>query len=320
MATVISYAARPRRVVHTVLLLCAAALSVGMYALVSLGRYGTLPENLMGYSIGAGVIVMVLTIVTLWRAPFADPLILPLTVLLNGIGIAAIATVDSAVNQYSGRNSSYADSQMIWTILGVGLACALVIALKDHRLLRRYVWTSAVVGAILLLMPLLPVIGQNINGSRLWISIGGLSFQPAELAKIFFAIFCAGYLVTRRDTLALAGPKLFGIQFPRWSDFGPILVAWAFGLAVLVFQTDLGTSVMFFGMFVAMLYVATDRLSWLIIGATLFIPPAILAITQLGHVRTRLTCWLDPMAQENFDRCGQINNGIYGLADRKSVV
>src|SRR5690625_4991943 len=142
--------------------------------------------------------------------------------------------------------------------------------LRDHRWLRRYTWIFAVTGAVLLLLPLMPGLGDERNGSRIWISIGGNSFQPAELAKIAFAVFFAGYLVSRRDTLALAGPKVLGIHLPRWSDFGPILVAWAFAMAVLVFQTDLGTSLMFFGLFVVMLYVATDRLSWLVIGAVMF--------------------------------------------------
>ena len=315
MATVISFTARPRRLLHVMLLLLAAAVGVGAYTLVPLGRTGTLPENLTTYATGTLVLVALLAGVTLWRAPYVDPVILPIAVTLNGLGIAVIATVDSAITQYTSRSTHYADRQMLWTVIGVLLACAVMVFLRDHRVLRRYIWISAAAGAALLLMPLLPVIGHSVNGSRIWISIAGYSFQPAELAKIFFALFCAGYLVTRRDTLALAGPKVLGVQLPRWSDFGPILVAWAFALAVLVFQTDLGTSLMFFGMFVAMLYVATDRLSWLIIGAVMFVPPAILAITQLSHVRTRLTCWLEPMARENFDRCGQINNGIFGLAN-----
>lgn len=315
MATVISFTARPRRLLHTMLLMLAAAIGVGAYALVPLGRSGTLPENLTAYAIGAGAVVALLAAMMIWRAPYADPVILPITVALNGIGIAVISTVDSAITQYTDRSTNYADRQVLWTALGVLLASAVLVLLKDHRVLRRYIWISAAAGAALLLMPLLPVIGQSVNGSRIWISVAGYSFQPAELAKIFFALFCAGYLVSRRDTLALAGPKVLGVQLPRWSDFGPILVAWAFALAVLVFQTDLGTSLMFFGMFVAMLYVATDRLSWLIIGAVMFVPPAVLAITQLSHVRTRLTCWLNPMEPENFDRCGQINNGLFGLAN-----
>jgi cell division protein FtsW (lipid II flippase) len=193
-------------------------------------------------------------------------------------------------------------------------ASLLLVFLRDHRWLRRYTWIAAAVGAVLLLMPLLPVIGHEVYGSRIWIKIGSYSFQPAELAKIFFAIFFAGYLVSRRDTLALAGPKILGIHLPRWSDFGPILVAWVFSIAVLVFETDLGTSVMLFGLFVAMLYVATDRLSWLVIGAIMFAPPAVVALTQVSRVQTRLTCWLDPLSGENFNACYQVGQGLFGMA------
>ena len=195
------------------------------------------------------------------------------------------------------------------------LCVALLVLLRDHRWLRRYTWISAVAGGVLLLLPLVPVIGSARNGSKIWISVAGFSFQPAELAKIAFAVFFAGYLVARRDTLALAGPKVLGIHLPRWSDFGPILVAWGFAMAVLVFETDLGTSLMFFGLFVVMLYVATDRLSWLVIGAVMFLPPAVFAATQMSHVRTRITCWLDPLSGENYSSCEQISQGLFGLAN-----
>ncbi|MFC0675681.1 FtsW/RodA/SpoVE family cell cycle protein [Brachybacterium hainanense] len=315
MATVVSYTARPRRTLQALMLALAVAIGVGAYALVSLGRYDELPANLLTYTIGAAVLAALLQVVVSWRAPYADPVILPIAILLNLIGIAVIASVDSAIGTYTSRTTHYASRQEMWAVIGV-VMCALTLAvLRDHRILRRYTWIAAVCGAVLLLLPLMPVIGLSVNGSQIWISVFGYSFQPAELAKIFFAVFFAGYLVSRRDTLALAGPKVLGIHLPRWADFGPILVAWAFALAVLVFQTDLGTSIMFFGLFVAMLYVATDRLSWLVIGAILFVPPAIFAVTQVSRVRTRLTCWLDPLASGNYDRCGQINNGLFGLAN-----
>jgi cell division protein FtsW (lipid II flippase) len=260
------------------------------------------------------VLVLVLQIAVMWRAPYADPVILPLVVLLNLLGVAMIESVHSANAIFGLRSSASADRQMLWAVLGVALCVALVVLLRDHRRLRRYTWISAVAGAVLLLLPLVPVIGSARNGSKIWIYIAGFSFQPAELAKIAFAIFFAGYLVSRRDTLALAGPKVLGIQLPRWSDFGPILVAWGFAMAVLVFETDLGTSLMFFGLFVVMLYVATDRLSWLVIGAVMFLPPAVFAATQMSHVRTRITCWLDPLSSANYSSCEQINQGLFGLA------
>lgn len=315
MSTVVSYTARPRRLTQVLLLILAGATGVTAYALVGLGRFGELDPRVMTVAIGTGVLIVLLQVAVMWRAPYADPVILPIVLILNLLGISAIATVDSANKLYRGKETAMADRQMMWAVLGAALGIAVIVALRDHRWLRRYTWITATVGAILLLLPLVPGLGSSHNGSRIWISIAGNSFQPAELAKILFAVFFAGYLVSRRDTLALAGPKVLGIHLPRWSDFGPILVAWAFAMAVLVFQTDLGTSLMFFGLFVAMLYVATDRLSWLVIGAVMFLPPAVFAATQMSHVRRRLTCWLDPLDPENYDRCFQVATGLFGLAN-----
>ncbi|WP_010549451.1 FtsW/RodA/SpoVE family cell cycle protein [Brachybacterium paraconglomeratum] len=315
MATIVSYTARPRRLIQALLLLLAVAVGVGAYALVGLGRFDELPANLLQVGIGALVLVAVLQIAVMWRAPYADPVILPIVVLLNLLGVTMIESVHAANEIYGLRSSASADRQMLWAVIGVVLCAALLVLLRDHRWLRRYTWISAVAGGVLLLLPLVPVIGSARNGSKIWISVAGFSFQPAELAKIAFAIFFAGYLVARRDTLALAGPKVLGIHLPRWSDFGPILVAWGFAMAVLVFETDLGTSLMFFGLFVVMLYVATDRLSWLVIGAVMFLPPAVFAATQMSHVRTRITCWLDPLSGENYSSCEQISQGLFGLAN-----
>ena len=314
MATIVSYTARPRRLIQALLLLLAVAVGVGAYALVGLGRFDELPANLLQVGIGALVLVAVLQIAVMWRAPYADPVILPIVVLLNLLGVTMIESVHAANEIYGLRSSASADRQMLWAVIGVMLCVALLVLLRDHRWLRRYTWISAVAGGVLLLLPLVPVIGSARNGSKIWISVAGFSFQPAELAKIAFAVFFAGYLVARRDTLALAGPKVLGIHLPRWSDFGPILVAWGFAMAVLVFETDLGTSLMFFGLFVVMLYVATDRLSWLVIGAVMFLPPAIFAATQMSHVRTRITCWLDPLSSANYGSCEQISQGLFGLA------
>ena len=315
MATIVSYTARPRRLIQALLLLLAVAVGVGAYALVGLGRFDELPANLLQVGIGALVLVAVLQIAVMWRAPYADPVILPIVVLLNLLGVTMIESVHAANEIYGLRSSASADRQMLWAVIGVVLCVALLVLLRDNRWLRRYTWISAVAGGVLLLLPLVPVIGSARNGSKIWISVAGFSFQPAELAKIAFAVFFAGYLVARRDTLALAGPKVLGIHLPRWSDFGPILVAWGFAMAVLVFETDLGTSLMFFGLFVVMLYVATDRLSWLVIGAVMFLPPAVFAATQMSHVRTRITCWLDPLSGENYSSCEQISQGLFGLAN-----
>jgi cell division protein FtsW (lipid II flippase) len=165
-----------------------------------------------------------------------------------------------------------------------------------------------------LVLPLAPVIGTTVNGATLWIRVGEFSFQPAELAKILLTIFFAGYLVVKRDSLALVRTKILGIGFPRLKDLGPILIAWAVSLGVLVFERDLGTSLLFFGLFVSMLYIATQRRGWLVIGGVLFLGGAYGAYQLFSHVQSRVTVWLDPFAYA--DTGGyQIVQSLYGLAN-----
>jgi len=167
-------------------------------------------------------------------------------------------------------------------------------------------------------LDLTSIIGKNINGARIWIGLGPLSFQPGEIAKIALAIFFAGYLVTARDSLSLVGRKILFIQFPRGRDLGPILVAWVASLGVLVFERDLGTSLLFFGLFVALLYVATERTSWVIVGLGLFIGGAFTAWTLFGHVQARVDAWLHPLDPDVYNRVfgssQQLVQGLFGMA------
>jgi cell division protein FtsW (lipid II flippase) len=207
---------------------------------------------------------------------------------------------------------TYATQQLIWTALSVAAFVATLLLIRDHRRLQAFTYTLGFVGVGLLLLPLLPVIGVNINGARIWIRVAGFSFQPGEIAKICLAIFFAGYLVVKRDALALAGRRFLGIDLPRGRDLGPILAMWLVSLAVLVFQRDLGSSLLFFGLFVALLYVATQRASWLVVGAALFAAGAYLGYLVFSHVQARVEGWLDPFSNE--DVYGQITQGQYGLA------
>lgn len=215
--------------------------------------------------------------------------------------------------------AGFANRQAMWTVLGVIAAAGVLIWLRDHRTLRRYTYVSMIAGLVLLMLPMLPVIGTEINGARIWITLGPMSFQPAELAKIFLAVFFAGYLVTNRDNLALAGPKVLGLQLPRVRDLGPILLAWAIGILVLVFQSDLGAALLFFALFVTMLYVATERLSWVIIGLGLFAGGAVVAATTFSHVQQRFDVWLDALSPELYNRSpggsGQLVQGLFGMAN-----
>jgi cell division protein FtsW (lipid II flippase) len=204
---------------------------------------------------------------------------------------------------------------VIWSTVGVAAFIAVLALVREPRLLQRYTYTLGAVGLVLLAIPaLLPASLSEVNGAKVWISVGGLSLQPGEFAKLALAVFFAGYLVAKRDVLALAGRRVLGIDLPRGRDLGPVLIAWAASLLVLVFESDVGTSALFFGLFVAMLYVATQRTSWLLIGGVLFVAGALLAAKLFAHVGARFTCWLHPFIGNNpYNACYQPVQGLYGL-------
>ncbi|KZM34201.1 FtsW/RodA/SpoVE family cell cycle protein [Oerskovia enterophila] len=318
MATVEPHEVRPSRRAEAGLLVLALALGIGAYASVGLSMLGELPTNFYVYSAGLVALAVVGHVVLRLKAPYADPVILPVTIALNGIGLGMINRIDIG-GKIVGRDQDLASKQLMWTALGVVAACVVVWLLKDHRTLRKYSYTAMIVGLVLVVMPLLPVIGRNINGARIWVNIAGMSLQPAEFAKIAFAIFFAGYLVTNRDTLALAGPKVLGLQLPRLRDLGPLVIVWAASLAVLIFERDLGTSLLFFGLFVAMLYIATERFSWVAIGLSMFAVGAVVAASAFPHVQARVDVWLHPLDPEIYGRdpggSGQLVGGMFGLAN-----
>ena len=161
-------------------------------------------------------------------------------------------------------------------------------------MLQRFTYTSGLAAIVLLLLPMLPGIGRTINGARIWIHVGPFSFQPGEIAKVLLVIAFAGYLVLHRDALALAGRRVLFVDLPRGRDLGPILAMWLVSLGILVFQHDLGSSLLFFGLFLIMLYVATERPGWLVVGGLMFVGGAALAYFLFGHVRIRFDIWLHP--------------------------
>ena len=210
--------------------------------------------------------------------------------------------------------SAAAPAQLTWTAVGIILFVVVLLLVRDHRILQRFTYTAMLVGLILLLLPLLPLIGTTINGARIWIRLAGFSFQPGELAKLVLLVFFAGYLVVKRDVLALASRRVAGIDLPRARDLGPVIVAWAASLAVLIFERDLGTSLLFFGVFVALLYVATERLSWLLIGVLLFLFGSFAAWSLFGHVQERVDIWLHAFAPGNIDNDSyQLVQGLFGM-------
>jgi cell division protein FtsW (lipid II flippase) len=277
------------------------------------------PQRLWITAVVVGALALTMHFVVRFTAPYADPLLLPVATLLTILGLIMIYRIDVAVSRRAVLNNVDPPtpdvySQLTWFTVAAILFIAVLVLLPDHRRLQRFTYTFGLLGLILLVLPLAPGIGTTVNGATLWIRVGGFSFQPAEMAKIFLTIFFAGYLVFTRDSLALVRTKVLGVGLPRPRDLGPILIAWLVSLGVLVFQRDLGTSLLFFGLFVSMLYIATQRRSWVIIGGILFAAGATAAYFMFGHVRARVTVWLDPWAYA--DNSGyQIVQSIYGFAN-----
>ncbi len=266
-----------------------------------------------------GAIALTTHIIVRWRVPYADPFMLPIATLLTILGLTMIYRLDVAAAQRAERNDNPIPTpdvynQLTWYAVAATLFILVLIVLRDHRVLQRYTYTAGLIGVVLLLLPLAPIVGATVNGATLWVRIGGLTFQPAEAAKIFLTVFFAGYLVVTRDSLALVRTKVLGIGVPRARDLGPILIVWVVSLGVLIFERDLGTSLLFFGLFVAMLYIATQRVSWLVLGFLLFAVGAVGAYLLFGHVRTRVQVWLDPFGYA--DTGGyQIVQSLYGFSN-----
>jgi cell division protein FtsW (lipid II flippase) len=242
-------------------------------------------------------------------APYADPALLPAVALLNGIGVAFLRRLDLASAEPAERAdlaplAGIGGLQLIWTLVAVAGAVALLAVVRDHRMISRYAWTLGLVGLILMALPgVLPASISERNGAKLWISIGPFSIQPGEFAKLTLLAFFAYYLVRKREVLSLASKRILGVDFPRGRDLGPVVVVWLLSLMVLVLQSDLGMSLMYFGMFVVTLYIATERASWLIIGLILFFGGAVVAYLVGGVIGgpfrnyvERVDIWLDPFA------------------------
>ncbi|GAA2384297.1 FtsW/RodA/SpoVE family cell cycle protein [Streptomyces glaucosporus] len=277
-----------RRNTELAMLAFAVLVPVFAYANVGLAIDGELPAGMLGYGLGLGLLAGVAHLVVRKFAPYADPLMLPIATLLNGLGLVLIWRLDQSERL---RDAPAATSQLMWSALGIALFLGVLIFLKDHRVLQRYTYISMVVALILLV---LPMFFPAVYGARIWITIGGMSIQPGEFAKIIIAVFFAGYLMVKRDALALASRRFMGLYLPRGRDLGPILVIWALSVLILVFETDLGTSLLFFGLFVVMLYVATERTSWILFGLTLAAVGAVTVASFEPHVQSRVQDWLDP--------------------------
>ncbi|MER5825183.1 FtsW/RodA/SpoVE family cell cycle protein [Streptomyces mirabilis] len=303
-STIGSIGTPSRRNTELALLVFAVLIPVFAYANVGLAIDEKVPAGLLGYGLGLGLIAGIAHLGVRKFAPYADPLLLPLATLLNGLGLVMIWRLDQSKLLQSLPNFvQAAPRQLMYTALGIGLFVAVLIFLKDHRVLQRYTYISMFGALILLLLPLVPGLGANIYGAKIWISIPGLgTLQPGEFAKIILAVFFAGYLMVKRDALALASRRFMGLYLPRGRDLGPILVVWFVSILILVFETDLGTSLLFFGMFVIMLYVATERTSWIVFGLLMSAVGAVGVASFESHIQTRVQAWLNPLHEYQLSR------------------
>ncbi|MFC5910831.1 FtsW/RodA/SpoVE family cell cycle protein [Streptacidiphilus monticola] len=301
--------AKRRRNTELALVLFAVAICGFADASVELALHdGVLPSGFLVQVLGLGALALVAHLAVRVWATYADPLILPITVLLTGLGLTLIHRLDdSYLKLYGQKAAVMASGQVMWTSIAVLVFVGLMYGIKHHRVLQRYTYLLMAVGLITLIAP--AFFGADTYGARRWIRLGPLSFQPGEFTKIVIVIFFASYLMANRDALALVGRKVMGISLPRGRNLGPVLVIWAVSLVVLVFEADLGTSLIFFGAFVIMLYVATERTGWLLIGVAMALAGAAAAATFVTRVGYRIQNWLDPMHAYALDAHGNPPTG-----------
>ncbi|NLA65596.1 MAG: FtsW/RodA/SpoVE family cell cycle protein [Leucobacter sp.] len=294
------------------LLLFALAIGVAAVVIVDL----TVNEQLTTALLLPGVLFIIavlgLHIATRITAPDSDPLILPLAAALNSIGIAQLYRIDLA-NGDSGWEA-FSVRQLVWATIAVVAAIVVLTVVRNHLTLYRYTYLFGLGALVLLLLPMIPGLGVEVNGAQVWISIGAFTFQPGEIAKIMLAIFFAGYLVRNADALSMVGKKALGIRFPRGRDLGPLIVFWLLAMAVLIFQRDLGTSLLYFGLFLSMLYLATGRVGWVVLGVGLFLAGGIAASQLFDFVGNRFANWLDPFA-DPLGASYQLVQGLFGMAN-----
>ncbi|POH59481.1 FtsW/RodA/SpoVE family cell cycle protein [Arthrobacter glacialis] len=305
--------AKPRRNTELLLLILALSLATMANALVNLNLGRTFDNDFYTQIAILAVLSIGFHIALRIKAKYADPVILPVVVALNGIGLAVIHRLDITSGDTAGQR------QWMWTSLAVVAAIAVIWFLRDHRILRRYTYISLLASVVLLVLPLVPGISAgNVNGATVWIAIGPFTFQPGEIAKITLAIFFAGYLSSNRDLILLAGKKIGKLQLPRARDLAPMIVAWLASVGVLVFQRDLGSSILFFGLFMVMIYVATSRISWILIGLALIAVGGVAAYQIFPHVTRRIDVWVNALDPEYIGAAGgsfQVVEGLFGLAN-----
>jgi cell division protein FtsW (lipid II flippase) len=279
-----TFLSRTRRRSELALGFLVVILTGGGYILVALSDGPELPADLWGFLAAVLGLYVVAHLAIRMLAPGADPTLLPLAAALNGIGFVTISRLDREL----------ARIQSGWVAIGVIAFVATLVIVRDTRWLEKYRYTFALLGVLFLLLPVLPGIGRTLNGARLWVSIGPLNFQPGEIAKVLLVIFFAAYLADNRELLAAGSVRVGRFFVPALRHLGPIALAWGFSILVMVYEKDLGSSLLFFGVFAAMLYMATARAYYLVVGFVLFAIGAVIAYQLFGHVQVRVETWIDP--------------------------
>jgi peptidoglycan glycosyltransferase len=284
---------------------------VSAYTLASLAEDSGIPSNIGPFLAVILGMQLVGHIALRKFAPDADGMLLPLAGLLNGLGYVFIVRLDEAAPEPAGL----AGLQATWAILGMGAFVATLMFLSESRTLQRYRYTAGLIGLGLLLLPLVPLVGQEFRGSRIWVSFGPVNFQPGEFAKLALAVFFAGYLVENRELLAV-NRSVGGMSLPDPKHLGPIIVAWGASLVIMILERDLGSSLLFFTLFVVLLWVATERAAYLAIGTVLFAAGVGFSLSMFDHVQRRIDVWLDPWSPANEARGGgQITQALFSMAD-----
>jgi peptidoglycan glycosyltransferase len=305
MAQSIDPQVRSRGQTQLALLVLAVFLSVGAYVMVVMGTTGKTPTDVAGFVIVLAAAYLGAHLVVQRVAPGADPTFLPTAAMLAGVGYAMIYRLRPELSE----------EQFTWMLIGIGLFCLTLIVVRDDRTLESYTYTIGLVGVALLLLPIVPGIGATINGARLWVRFGDLSFQPSEVSKVLLTIFLASYLDQRKELLAVATRRIGPIRLPEPRYFGPLLLAWVVALAVLFVENDLGSSLLFFGIFVVMLWVATGRGTYLAAGILLFAAAALLGYLLIPHVQDRVVVWLHALQPQYIHDAGyQLAQGQFSLA------
>ncbi len=293
-----------RRSTELTLIFMAAAITAVAYVLASLGANAIIPARLGPFLALVLMLIGVAHIAVRMLARGADGTLLPLVVLLHGIGYVMISRLDD----------KFAAQQSLWSLVSIAAFVLTLFVVQRPSDLARYKWTFFLIGAVLLMLPMIPGFGRNINGARIWVDLGPLGFQPGEFAKLALAIFLAGYLSERRELIAASTWKIGPVRLPEMHYIAPVIVAWAFAVLVMVGERDLGSSLMFFTLFVVMMWVATERASYLLMGALMFGIAAYASWRMFGHVQTRVDIWLDPW-KDQYGKGWQIVQSLYGIGD-----